>query len=59
MIMERATSTVLDTEPRTGLAAVRGVEAAELLRVVTSLRLDGLLTEAEYRTKRQRLLAAR
>ena len=40
-----------------GLSALRGVEVAELLRVVTTLHLEGLLSDAEYRVKRQRLVA--
>lgn len=39
-----------------GLSAVRGVEVAELLRVITSLHRDGLLSDAEYQVSRRRLM---
>jgi hypothetical protein len=42
-----------------GLSALRGVEVAELLRVITTLHLDGLLSDAEYQVTRQRLVASR
>jgi hypothetical protein len=42
----------------TGLSALRGVEVAELLRVITTLHVDGLLSDAEYRVTRQRLITA-
>jgi hypothetical protein len=42
----------------TGLSALRGVEIAELLRVVTSLHVDGLLSDTEYQATRQRLVAS-
>jgi hypothetical protein len=42
-----------------GLAALRGVEVAELLRVITTLHLDGMLSDAEYQVARQRLVASR
>ena len=35
----------------------RGVEAEVLLQAVTALHRDGILTDAEYETKRQRLAA--
>jgi hypothetical protein len=41
-----------------GLSALRGVEVAELLRVITTLHVDGLLSDAEYRVTRQRLVAS-
>jgi hypothetical protein len=40
------------------LSALRGVEVAELLRVITTLHVDGLLSDAEYRVTRQRLVAS-
>ncbi len=40
-----------------GLSALRGVEVAELLRVTTTLHLDGLLSDTEYQVTRQRLVA--
>jgi hypothetical protein len=40
-----------------GLSSLRGIEAAELLRVITALRRDGMLTESEYQAKRRRLIA--
>jgi hypothetical protein len=40
------------------LSALRGVEVAELLRVITTLHVDGLLSDAEYRATRQRLVAS-
>lgn len=39
------------------MSALRGLEAEVLLRAVTALRLDGILSEAEYQAKRQRLAA--
>ena len=39
-----------------GLSALRGVEVAELLRVITTLHLDGLLSDTEYQVTRQRLV---
>jgi hypothetical protein len=41
------------------LSAVRGVEVAELLRVITTLHVDGLLSDTEYRATRHRLVASR
>jgi len=35
----------------------RGIEAAVLLDAVVALHRDGILTAAEYETKRQRLAA--
>ena len=52
-----ASSTATAVRP-TGLAALRGVEVAELLRVITTLHVDGLLSDAEYRLTRQRLVAS-
>jgi hypothetical protein len=46
-----------DTDRPIGLSAVRGVEVAELLRVITTLHLEGLLSDAEYRLTQQRLIA--
>jgi len=42
-----------------GFASLRGLEVQELLRAVSALRLDGVLTEAEYRAKRRRLATQR
>jgi hypothetical protein len=42
-----------------GLSALRGVEVAELLRVITTLHLDGLLSDTEYQATRQRLVGSR
>jgi hypothetical protein len=42
-----------------GLSTLRRVEVAELLRVVTTLHLDGLLSDAEYQVSRQRLVTSR
>ncbi len=41
-----------------GLSALRSVEVAELLRVITTLHLDGLLSDTEYQATRQRLVAS-
>lgn len=43
--------------PSTGLSALRGIEIAELLRVIAALHVEGLLTDAEYRLTRRRLVA--
>jgi hypothetical protein len=40
------------------LSALRGVEVAELLRVITTLHVDGLLSDAEYQVTRQRLVTS-
>lgn len=40
-----------------GLSALRGVEAAELLRVIAALHREGLLSDAEYLLKCRRLVA--
>ena len=42
-----------------GLSALRGIEVAELLRVITTLHVDGLLSDTEYQATRQRLVASR
>lgn len=52
-----ASSTATAARP-TGSSALRGVEVAELLRVITTLHVDGLLSDAEYRVTRQRLVAS-
>ncbi len=38
---------------------LRDIEAGVLLQAVTALHHDGLLTDAEYQHKRQRLAATR
>jgi hypothetical protein len=48
-----------DIDRPIGLAALRGVEVAELLRVITTLHGEGLLSDAEYQVSRHRLAAAR
>ncbi len=50
-------SPAIDARRPIGLSAVRGVEVAELLRVITTLHVEGLLSDAEYRVKRQLLVA--
>lgn len=57
MAPQVASSTVETRDRPVGLSSVRGIEAAELLRVITALRRDGMLTEAEYQAKRHRLIA--
>ena len=52
-----AASSAVNPDRPTGLRAVRAVEAAELLRVVTSLHLEGLLSDTEYQVARHRLVA--
>jgi hypothetical protein len=52
-----AAPSLVDANRSVGLSALRGVEVAELLRVVTTLHLEGLLSDDEYRAKRQRLIA--
>ena len=42
-----------------GLSSLRGVEAEVLLQAVRDLHLDGMLSEAEYQAKRQRLTTRR
>jgi hypothetical protein len=53
------TSSASNARRPVGLSALRGVEVAELLRVITTLHLDGLLSDAEYQVTRQRLVASR
>lgn len=55
--MQRPTSTMDDADRPTSVSSVRGLEAQELLRAVTALHLDGMLSEAEFQAKRQRLIA--
>ena len=38
-------------------SSLRGVEVRELLQAIAALHLDGLLTDAECRSKRQLLTA--
>jgi hypothetical protein len=45
-----------DANRRNVLAALRRVEVAELLRVITTLRVEGLLSDAEYHAKRRHLV---
>lgn len=40
-----------------GASYPRGLEVEVLLQAVTALHRDGILTDAEYETKRQRLTA--
>jgi hypothetical protein len=42
-----------------GMASLRGIETEVLLRAITALRAAGMLSEAEYQAKRQRLAARR
>jgi hypothetical protein len=42
----------------TGLSALREIEVAELLRAISTLHLDGLLSDAEYQDTRRRLVAS-
>ncbi len=57
MLADPRTSTIEPADRSVGLSTLRGIEAQVLLRAVTALRLDGILSEAEYETKRQRLAA--
>jgi hypothetical protein len=50
---------VEDGERPAGSASHGVVETELLLRAVNALRLDGFLTEDEYRAKRRRLTARR
>jgi hypothetical protein len=47
-----------NTRRPSGLSALRGVEVAELLRAITTLHLDGLLSDTEYQVTRERLVAS-
>jgi hypothetical protein len=55
--MQRPASTMDDADRPTSVSSLRGLEARELLRAVTALHLDGMLSEAEFQAKRQRLIA--
>lgn len=57
MLARTSTATAPDANQPHGLSALRGVEAAELLRVIAALHLEGLLSDAEYLVKRRRLAA--
>jgi len=57
VLARTSTATAQDANQRHGLSALRGVEAAELLRVIAALHLEGLLSDAEYLVKRRRLVA--
>ena len=48
-------STVSTLEPPPASSFERRIEVSALLGAVAALRRDGLLTEAEYEAKRQRL----
>jgi hypothetical protein len=51
-----ASSATATTRWPAGVSALRGVEVAELLRVITTLHVDGLLSDTEYQVTRQRLV---
>ena len=57
MLVETRPSPLEEADRFVGVSWLRGTEAEMLLRAVTALRLDGLLSEAEYVTKRRRLLS--
>ena len=57
MLDHHPASTVADTNGPFGLSSLRVVEAQVLLAAITALRLGGVLTEAEYLAKYQRLTA--
>jgi hypothetical protein len=59
MSSDSTASSAANAGQPTGLSTLRRVEVAELLRVVTTLHLDGLLSDAEYQVSRQRLVASR
>ncbi len=40
------------------MSALREIEVAELLRAISTLHVDGLLSDAEYQDTRQRLVAS-
>jgi hypothetical protein len=57
VLARTSTATAPNVNQPHGLSALRGVEAAELLRVIAALHLEGLLSDAEYLVKRRRLVA--
>jgi len=59
MLVDHHALTVEDADRSVGLSSLRHLEAEELLRAVTALHLDGMLSEAEYQAKRQRLASRR
>ncbi len=57
MLVESPKSRSEEITDRSDVSSIRGLEAEVLLRAVTALRLDGILSEVEYQAKRQRLVA--
>jgi len=57
VLVESHTQPPKTSDRPVGMSALRGLEAEVLLRAVSALRLDGILSEAEYQAKRQRLAA--
>jgi hypothetical protein len=51
-------SPAADASRTTGLSALREIEVAELLRAISTLHVDGLLSDAEYQDTRRRLVAS-
>jgi hypothetical protein len=58
-VLDDPDTSILPTDQRAGVSWLRRHENDLLVRAVTSLRLDGILSEAEYQAKRQRLAAQR
>ena len=57
MLVHTDVSTLDAVARPVAFANERGIEVRALLRAVTALRRDGILTVAEYEAKRQRLSA--
>jgi hypothetical protein len=57
MLVRTDVSTLDAVDRRVGCSYERCIEAEALLHAVTALRRDGILTDAEYEAKRQRLAA--
>lgn len=50
-------STVHPADDAAGVSWIRRAETDVLLRAIRALRLDGILSEAEYQAKREHLAA--
>ncbi len=55
MLVHTDVSTLDEVDRPVACSHERGIEVEALLKAVTALRRDGILTEAEYEAKRQRL----
>lgn len=57
VLVRSEASTVDGLDDRRAISVERGIEVEVLRQAVTALHRDGILTDAEYETKRRRLSA--